>query len=130
AALNIIPDRNWNIADTAERTRKIDELNKVIDLATRKNLPIIVGTEMNAAGQKFVDDFDSEALKPHLPVFARGARILYAHTRLTADGCGYCSDWAKTAFANAAERNAFYDAVGELLAPGDAVPFTLEGTDP
>jgi hypothetical protein len=130
AAINIIPDRNWNIDDPALRTQKIDELNKVIALATSKDLPIIVGTEMNAAGQRFVDDFDSEALAPHLPVFAKGASILYAHTRLADAGMGYCSEWAKGAFDNTAARNDFYATLGERLGPTDPLPGLDEAGTP
>ena len=122
AALNIIPDRNWNIEDPEQRSRKIDELNKVIELATGKGLPIIVGTEMNAAGQRFVDDFDSDALKPHLATFARGAQIIYAHTRVADAGLGFCSEWAKTHFADAGARNDFYATIGERLGPADPLP--------
>lgn len=130
AALNIIPDRNWNISDPAERSRKVDELNKVIDLATRHHLPVIVGTEMNAAGQRLVDDFDADPLKPHLPLFARGARILYAHTRLTTARMGYCSEWAATSFDDAGARNDFFATVGDALAPDQRLPNFPEGGVP
>ena len=40
------------------------------------SFPIIVGTEMNAPGQKFVDVFASAELKPLAPAFLRGACIV------------------------------------------------------
>jgi len=75
-AINIIPDRNYtpNIKDN-----KLANLYHVVEVAKKKHLPVVVGTEMNSPGQKFVDDFDSKELSPLVPIFLKGAEIVYAH---------------------------------------------------
>ena len=75
-AINIIPDRNYtpNIKDN-----KLANLYHVVELAEKLHLPVVVGTEMNSPGQKFVDDFDSKELSPLVPIFLKGAEIVYAH---------------------------------------------------
>ena len=118
AAVNIIPDRNWNIKDPEQKKTKVAHLNAFIALAQARDLPIVVGTEMNAHGNKFVDDFDAAELKPHVAVFMEGAHIVYAHTRMQAQaGMGYLSDWAKRHFVTVSAKNTFYRQVGEKLAP-------------
>jgi len=119
AALNIIPDRNWNIKDAELKREKVANLYKAVEIAQSRDLPIVVGTEMNAYGQRFVDDFDAAELKPVVAAFIEGAAILYGHTLLQAEaGLGYLSDWANRAFASTKEKNAFYKKVGERLQPG------------
>ena len=54
--LNIIPDRNWNIADSETKKIKVANLRTIVNLADARNLPICIGTEMNKAGLPFVDD--------------------------------------------------------------------------
>ena len=75
-AINIIPDRNYtpNIKDN-----KLANLYHMVEVAKKKHLPVVVGTEMNSPGQKFVDDFDSKELSPLVPIFLKGAEIVYAH---------------------------------------------------
>lgn len=75
AALNIIPDRNLSTPE------KIRNLYEVVALAERYDFPIIVGTEMNAPGNRFVDDFTHPVLRELLPVFQRGAERIYQHVR-------------------------------------------------
>ena len=58
AALNIIPDRNWNISDPEMRRIKVKKLYEVVELAQKLDLPLNVGTEMNSYGQRLVDDFE------------------------------------------------------------------------
>jgi hypothetical protein len=119
AGVNIVPDRNWNIADPSERTRKVAKLHEMLALAESMDLPVIVGTEMNKAGQKLVDDFDVEALRPYREAFVRGADFVYGHTLLQrAMGLGYQSAWAQSQLPTRRERNAFYTAVGALATPG------------
>ncbi|NLD44388.1 MAG: hypothetical protein GX657_12960 [Chloroflexi bacterium] len=121
-ALNIIPERNWNYRDPAVREAKVRALYAVMDLARAHDLPVVVGTEMNKAGQPVVDDFGSEALRPLLPEFLRGADWIYGHTVLArALGRGYQSDWAARNLPQRNERNAFYAAVGAAAAPGTAL---------
>jgi hypothetical protein len=118
AAVNIIPDRNWNIADPAVKKMKLDHLYRFVDLARSHDLPISAGTEMNAYGQRFVDDFDAPELRPLTPLFLEGAHIFYAHTILQARaGMGYLSDWAKRSFASVKEKNAFFKHIGEVGDP-------------
>lgn len=116
AAVNIIPDRNYTpgVEDV-----KIEKLRQFIALAESRSLPVLVGTEMNAPGLKFVDDFDSAELKPFLPVFLRGANILYAHTFMQRRaGMGYSSAWAAINFPERKSRNEFYEELGRITEPG------------
>lgn len=120
AAVNIIPDRNWNFKDAEVRRRKGQLLHEFVAEAQSRDLPIVIGTEMNAYGQKFVDDFDAPELAPLVPAFLEGAHIVYAHTRLQAHaGMGYLSDWSKKHFSTAREKNRFFANVGARLKPGD-----------
>jgi len=120
AAVNIIPDRNWNIADADVKKAKVAKLYAFVDLAQAHDLPIVVGTEMNAHGQPFVDDFDSPEMAPVTPAFLDGAYILYAHTALQAEaGMGYLSHWAQSHFDTAKAKNGFFRRVGEGLEPAD-----------
>ena len=132
AALNIIPDRNWNFPDEKTRQAKIAALYQVVKLAQSLDLPLIVGTEMNKFGQKRVDDFDSEALRPLRQAFLDGAYFLYGHTVLQrAAGLGYQSAWAAKHLPARRERNAFYTTVGKTAKPGKrpAVNEKLEPQD-
>jgi len=117
AALNVIPDRNYT-AGEGDKNIKCRNLHQVVKLAQQYDLPLIVGTEMNSPGQKFVDDFAAEELKPLLPVFLEGAYIFYAHAALQrAAGLGYCSNWAKKQFTTAKEKNKFFAQLGRVLQP-------------
>jgi hypothetical protein len=90
----------------------------VVELAEKLHLPVVEGTEMNSPGQKFVDDFASKELEPLVPVFLKGAYIVYAHSILQRkSGMGYTSDWAKNNFSNVAEKNKFFEQLGSLLKP-------------
>ncbi len=119
AAVNIIPDRNWNIADADTKALKLRHLEDFIVQARARELPIFVGTEMNAHGQKFVDDLDTPELRPYFADFRDGMNILNGHTLLQAQaGMGYLSDWARENFAAAAEKNRFYARFGSSMNPG------------
>jgi hypothetical protein len=99
--------------------KKLANLYAVVELAQQHGLPLIAGTEMNSPGNRFVDDFDSEELKPLLPVFMDGGFILYAHSVLQrACGKGYLSDWAKQTFTDTKEKNTFFAQAGRTLQPG------------
>lgn len=120
-AMNIIPDRNWNIADPAQRRLKVARLHEVVRVAQAHALPLNVGTEMNAPGQKWVDDFDAPELAPVRQAFLDGAHFVYGHTALRrACGLGFGSPWAAAHLPGRAERVAFYTQVGRLLPPGRA----------
>jgi hypothetical protein len=118
-ALNIIPDRNWNIADPATRRVKVQNLYDVVQLAQELALPLNIGTEMNSFGQKLVDDFDVPELAPVRQAFIDGAHFIYGHTMLQrALGLGYQSQWALTHLLSRRERNTFYTRVGYHVPPG------------
>jgi len=122
-ALNIIPDRNWNIKDPAEKALKTRKLREVVEAAGKFNMPISVGTEMNKAGLPFVDDFSAPELLPCVNDFVEGARVFYGHTLLAgyAD-FGYFSVRSQAAFGgDAAARNKFYADVGRLPVPSAGV---------
>lgn len=120
-ALNIIPDRNWNIADPELRHRKVKKLYEVVELAQKLDLPLNIGTEMNSHGQKLVDDFDAPELAPLREPFLAGAYFIYGHTRMQRVlGLGYQSEWAKAHLPARYERNDFYTRVGRLVSPDQA----------
>jgi hypothetical protein len=115
AALNIIPDRNYT---PGVRDQKLQNLYDVVALAEKHDFPIIVGTEMNSPGHKFVDSFATAELKPLVPVFLRGAYIVYAHSVLQRQsGLGYLSAWARKAFATPSAKNAFFEELGRQVQP-------------
>jgi predicted TIM-barrel fold metal-dependent hydrolase len=115
AAINIIPDRNYT---PGVKNEKIENLYQVVELAEKLHLPVVVGTEMNSPGQKFVDSFDTKELSPLVPIFLKGAHIVYAHSALQQKcGLGYTSKWAKESFATVAEKNEFFQELGSLLQP-------------
>ncbi|GAI21177.1 unnamed protein product [marine sediment metagenome] len=113
--LNIIPDRNYM---PGVKDKRLTNLYHVVELAQKLNLIIVVGTEMNSPGQKFVDDFNSQELSPLLEVFLKGAYIVYAHSVLQQRaGLGYTSNWAKRNFENLEDKNEFFQKFGSLLKP-------------
>ena len=96
AAINIIPDRNYT---PGVKNQKLTNLYRIVELAESRNLPIVVGTEMNSPGQKFVDSFETAELKPLVPVFLKGAHIIYAHSVLQQTcGLGYHKRLGKEKF--------------------------------
>jgi len=114
-AINIIPDRNYT---PGKRDARLENLEQVVALAEELGLLVIVGTEMNSPGQKLVDDFASAELAPLLPVFVKGAHVVYAHGALErAAGLGYTSAWARRHFPDRKLRNEFYEKVGRALEP-------------
>ena len=98
---------------------KLQNLYHVVEVAQKRHLPVVMGTEMNSPGQKFVDDFQSEELKPLAPVFLKGAHIVYAHSVLQREsGLGYTSQWARSNFDSVADKNEFFEELGSSLRPG------------
>jgi hypothetical protein len=115
AALNIIPDRNWNISDRAARAAKVANLAAVVKVAEGMGLPINIGTEMNKLGLPFVDDLGGEILRRHKDAFLRGARIMVGHTLLSRyAGLSYAGPRAESEFADVHAKNAFFAKVGGL----------------
>ena len=112
---NIIPDRNYT---PGTKDQKLANLQKVVEICKDLNMPLLGGTEMNSPGQKFVDDFDSDELKPMHPYFLEGSRILHAHSTLQRlAGMGYLSPWSDDQFASVAAKNEFYARFGEIFSP-------------
>jgi hypothetical protein len=118
-AVNIVPDRNWNIADLESKAIKVRNLYDMVRLAQERDLPLNVGTEMNKYGLKLVDDFDAPELGPVRQAFLDGALFIYGHTvAQRALGIGYQSDWAGSHLPSRRERNVFYTQLGRRVAPG------------
>ncbi len=119
-ALNIIPDRNWNIADPEVQRTKLHELYEIVELARQLDLPLNVGTEMNAPGNRLVDDFAAPELAPVREAFMDGADFIYGHTAMQrALGLGYGSEWAQAHFPARKARTTFYMQVGQHIPPGN-----------
>ncbi|OGV62970.1 MAG: hypothetical protein A2283_00110 [Lentisphaerae bacterium RIFOXYA12_FULL_48_11] len=114
-ALNIIPDRNWNISDQKTKATKVANLKAIVEAADKMDLPINIGTEMNKLGLPFVDDLAGEVLKPYKETFLKGARIMVGHTLLLryAD-YSYISAKAETDFKNVQAKNSFFADVGKM----------------
>lgn len=122
-AINIIPDRSWNIKDKDDKARKLKELYRIVDLAETLDLPILVGTEMNKFGQRIVDDFSAPELEPVVEQFIKGAYFLYGHTQLQRYwGLGFQSEWANGQFTDRKAKNAFYEQAGRMIMPGGKTP--------
>lgn len=112
-AINIVPDRNWNLSDADDKALKLKKLYEIVEKADERGLPVQVGTEMNAPGLKFVDDFDAPELEPVKASFERGAYIIYGHVvEQMKSGNGYCSAWAAKEFASVADKNAYFEQLG------------------
>jgi len=96
----------------------LQNLHDVVALAEKHYFPIIVGTEMNSPGNKFVDSFETAELKPLAPVFLRGAHIFYAHSVLQRQsGLGYLGPWAAQTFRTLPAKNVFFEKLGRELKP-------------
>jgi hypothetical protein len=126
--VSIIPDRNWNLTGPREKALKVQKFHEAVDAAKRLNMPILVGTEMNADGQKFVDTFAAPEMELHRQVFLDGARFAWGHTllRMTA-GVGCTGKWAERHFGgNAARRNEFFQRVGRAACLDEEVMLRLK----
>ena len=132
AALNIIPDRNWNIKDADTATLKQKKLDEMVNAAVKRDLPINIGTEMNKGGLPFVDDITGPVLRKYRDIFTKGANIMVGQTILAryAD-MPYCGEKAVMMFNTVAERNDFYAAVGALppLTQKKAEEYTAAGAE-
>lgn len=115
AALNIIPDRNWNISDPATAALKQQKLDEIVNAAVSRNIPVNIGTEMNKGGLPFVDDITGPVLHKYADVFTTGTNIMVGHSILAKyAGMPYCGEKAASMFNSVSERNDFYAAVGAL----------------
>jgi hypothetical protein len=118
--LNIVPDRNWNVADPELKRIKLQHLYDVVELAQALALPLNVGTEMNSPGQKVIDDFAAPELAPVRQAFVDGAHFAYGHTVMQRTlGLGYHSAWARAHLPGRRQRNEFYTYIGYRVEPGE-----------
>lgn len=119
AALNIIPDRNWNIPDPQKRAAKAAKLHEVVHIAEKMGLPLNVGTELNSFGQPFVDDFEAEPMRPLWRAFFQGANVMVGQSRLARfAGFSYCGPEAASEFGrDLAAKNTFFMEAGMLQCP-------------
>ena len=126
-ALNIIPDRNWNIADPRVKQIKVQNLHRIVKVAQRLDLLLNVGTEMNSFGQKEADDFSAPELASVRDAFIDGAYAVCGHTAMQSVlGLGYQSEWAQRHLPTRCERNQFYTKMGRHTPPGQAGRASLE----
>jgi hypothetical protein len=132
AAVNIIPDRNWNYADPAVRTLKSAKLKDYVEAAEALAMPINIGTEMNRDGLPFVDDLDGDALKSHRELFVRGAQVMVGHGILSRyAGVSYVGGVAAKQFgADIRGKDTFFAAVGALPALTRSVADKLVAAGP
>jgi len=120
AAINIIPDRNWNFKDPEEKALKLENLYKVVQVASGMDLPVLVGTEMNSYGQKIVDDLNVPELLPLKDEFIKGAYFIFGHTQMQKKwNLGYQSPWAQNNFKDRKSKNRFFTLCGQLNMPGE-----------
>ncbi len=75
--MNIIPERNWNIQNPEEKTKKVKNLDVFLATCRGKNIPVICGTEMNKYGQPFIDNYDTPELRKHLEWFQKSVIQLF-----------------------------------------------------
>lgn len=114
-ALNIIPDRNWNLQDHNEQKHKIAKLDEIIKIAENCGLPVNIGTEMNKPGQPIFDNLDCSPIRPYKRIFRKGADILVGHTLLARYAqFPYSGERARAEFKDVEKKNAFFEAVGKL----------------
>ncbi|OGV37013.1 MAG: hypothetical protein A2X48_04155 [Lentisphaerae bacterium GWF2_49_21] len=116
AALNLIPDRNWNIKDPEIRAKKVANLREIVQVADSMNLPLNIGTEMNKKGQPIADELNGSFLKEFKKTFIKGARILVGHSILArfADFM-YLGSKAENIYGTrTADKNKFFETVGSL----------------
>jgi hypothetical protein len=115
AAINIIPDRNWNLPDAKARKVKTAKLDEVVREAARLDLPVNIGTEMNRPGLPFADDLSVPDLAIHAETFTLGARVMIGHALLARYAAApYLGARARAEFPRLPGRNRFYAGVGAL----------------
>lgn len=130
AAVNIVPERNWNFADADKKAEKVAALNAYVAAADALDMPVNVGTELNSFGLPFVDNFESDALKPHWPLFMKGAQIMVGQARLLRwAGMDYCGEAAADEFPDLKGRNEFFAMVGALPCPPESMIEGFAGAD-
>ena len=130
-AMNMIPDRNWNIKDPDEKRLKLARLAEAVNAAKEVDFPLCIGTEMNKLGLPFVDNFAAPELQSYIQDFLDGAFFFWGHTCLAryAD-MGYAGKWSQAHFGpERAPKNEFFAKIGRLANPSTARE-QLAGIDP
>ncbi len=118
AALNIVPDRNWNLKDPDAARKKAALLVDCVAIANSMSLPINVGTELNKFGQPWIDDFAGGPMPALAETFLKGAQIMVGHSRLLDyAGHSYVGEWADAEFKTIAAKNEFFASIGSLPVP-------------
>lgn len=114
-ALNLIPDRNWNISDAAVKEKKLKNLYEVCRIAEKLHLPLHIGTEMNRKGLPFADNLNVSELQPIKNQILEGTRIVWGHTLLARyANLGLAGEAAQTQWPDVVKRHQFYAQVGQL----------------
>jgi len=130
AAVNIIPERNWNVVDADLQSLKKEKLSEFVKTAEALDLPINIGTEMNKPGLPFVDNLSHDSLSPFRETFRRGARIIVGHSILLRYGdISYIDGNGKLGHDRKA-KNRFFEAVGALPPLNEALAGVLEEAGP
>ncbi|MFN8444308.1 MAG: hypothetical protein U0175_26230 [Caldilineaceae bacterium] len=125
---NIVPDRNWNLKDPAQKALKLQKLYDYVQMCRDLDLLLNIGTEMNSPGNKLMDDFDVPEIAPVRQDFLDGAYFIYGHTVMQRHcDMGYQSAWSQSAMSSRKERNEFYMTVGKAVPPGEAGRQKLAG---
>lgn len=131
AALNIIPDRNWNLKKPEEAARKQANLEAIVKGCVKRDLPINIGTEMNKGGLPFVDDITGPVLSLYAKEFTQGMQIMVGQTLLGRYAqAPYLSDRMVSEYKDLAKRNAFFAKIGAAPALTEAEAQTLLGAGP
>jgi hypothetical protein len=118
-ALNLIPERNWNLPPGPDRSLKIRKLREIVQAAADLDLPLNIGTEMNSPGAPLADDFSAPILAPMTRAFMAGAYFIYGHTVMQRSlALGYQSRWAQEHLPSRRRRNDFYETIGRRVRPG------------
>jgi len=80
-ALNIIPHRNYKAGSIDPNDKKFQNLKAIIAAAQRREMPLVMGTELNAPGLPFVDNWNGPHLAPYRDLALEGARYMHEHAK-------------------------------------------------
>ncbi len=131
-AVAVAPDACWNVADPEAKKTRLAALAAMMAAAKTRSLPVLAGSFMNGARQKFVDSFDAPELSAFFRDFTDGAFWLYGHATLQrASGLGLGGEWSQRHFGrDHAAANAFYTETGKKAAPGKTTRARIAGLGP
>jgi hypothetical protein len=131
SALNIIPDRNWNIKDPVQQEIKVRNLAAIIKVANGLQMPINIGTEMNKDGLPYADNLAGPVLKQYAELFLEGANVMVGQTLLARyAACAFASPEAEGAFGNRAKQIKAFARIGAAPALGEADEESLVNASP